>query len=219
MVRYFLVGEIHGTQECPKIFWDIVKRNNIKKIALEFPIEEQCEVNNFMQYECSVDALSIFKRSEDKRASKAIRSLLLKARRAKYHVYFVDPNTLNNRDQEMANNLVRLSGKIAFLCGNIHASKVKVEVDLFVRFFFSLIVWLKTLKWYIQKKEFLTCGSFLPKSEVISFEIQTEKALSQKEKKLLTDLRKAKNKHPLLIPSKNKGFDFKCVVSNFTRVN
>jgi hypothetical protein len=41
-MKYILVGETHGTKECPEAFLKIIKKHEIKKVALEFP-----KKNNF----------------------------------------------------------------------------------------------------------------------------------------------------------------------------
>jgi len=93
MKKYFLIGEIHGTKECPEEFFKIVKKYGIKKVALELPKIYQNEIDEFYKGGIKIWDLSSFKhkgKNHDGRASGAMKKLILNLKRDKIKIYFVD---------------------------------------------------------------------------------------------------------------------------------
>ena len=128
MLKYFLVGEMHGTQECPEVFFRIIQKKRINQVALEFPSGYQKEIDEYFLSKRTLEDLSIFrlkKKTHDGRASSAIKKLLERLKRNNIKIYFVDEESFE-RDKLMAKNLSKINGRIAFLCGNVHASKKEI---------------------------------------------------------------------------------------------
>ena len=63
-MKYILVGEMHGTTECPKAFFEILKKYNTNQVALEFPKKNQKEMNEFLSGSRNINNLAIFKNKE-----------------------------------------------------------------------------------------------------------------------------------------------------------
>ncbi|MFA5888506.1 MAG: hypothetical protein WC852_07395 [Candidatus Nanoarchaeia archaeon] len=129
--RYYLIGEIHGTAEAPIACMNIMKKYHIKKLALELDKSKQPEINEYYAGEKSLEDITLFHNppSHDGRASLAVKNLLRDAKKNGLKVYLVDDadNPLE-RDKRMAENLMNIGGKVAFLCGNIHASKEPIKI-------------------------------------------------------------------------------------------
>ncbi len=218
MSTYLLIGEIHGTKECPKEFLKFVKKNKIKKVALEFLKDYQIEIDKFYYGKRSLEDISFLKNKEknhDGRASDAVRRLISELRKEKIKIFLVDVETGsgNERDKLMAKNLSKIKGKVAFLCGNVHAMKKPLQLnksdDLYQHYSVGRVK---------------TCGYFLNKNEkVISIKIHAinggkfynyfiqnypkDKSLSQKF---------SPNNLPKQIHSEDNAFDFLYLVDKFS---
>src|SRR3989344_8136649 len=175
-MRYLLFGEMHGTAECPTAFLEILKKHEVNQVALEFPKNHQNEINQYLSGSRSLSNLSIFKSKEkihDGRASNSVKDLISKLKKNKMEIYFVDSESSNplERDYLMAKNLMKIKGRTAFLCGNVHASKTAIKFPL------TFVLLNKIMNFFgkgvkISKKGIIeTCGSFLPKKETISYKV------------------------------------------------
>lgn len=224
-MKYLFVGEMHGTEECPKAFLEILKKYKINQVALEFPKKNQNEINQFLSESRDISNLSIFKDKEkihDGRASESVKDLILKLKKNKIKIYFVDSEPSNplKRDYLMAKNLIEIKGKTAFLCGNVHASKTAIKFPfIFVLLNRIMNFFGKGIK--ISKNGIIeTCGSFLPKKEKISYKIT---AVNGGEfynfgvKKIKPD-KKFRNLQslPKIVQSYEKGFDYFYLIDKFT---
>lgn len=134
MATYFLFGEMHGTKECPKEFLKFVKENKIKKVALEFQKDYQFEIKEFLLNKRKINNLTFFKdkeKSHDGRASESVKNLILNLKKEKIKIHLVDQEAKsgNERDKFMAKNLSKIVGRVAFLCGNVHAMKKPLQLD------------------------------------------------------------------------------------------
>lgn len=161
MIKYFLIGERHGTNECPKEFFNFVKKHKIKKVALELPKIYQNEMDSFLKNKISVEKLSLFKNKEQKhdgRVSEAVKKLIINLKKEKIKIFLVDEEKAKNgneRDKLMARNLKKIKGKVAFLCGEIHASKRTIQLEK-TNYFYSSY----------PNGKIKTCASFLNKREI-----------------------------------------------------
>jgi hypothetical protein len=101
----------------------------------------------------------------------------------------------------MAKNLMKIKGKIAFLCGNVHASKNPIKLPT-------------------KNNIIKTCGSFLPKQKTIAYKIipvNGGKFYNFKTKKIKPDKRFQDLKNlPKILKSPEKGFDYFYLVNKFT---
>jgi hypothetical protein len=224
-MKYILVGEMHGTTECPKAFLEILKKHKINQVALEFPKKDQQEINQFLSGSRDIGNLSIFKDKEkiyDGRASESVKDLIVKLKKNKIKIYFVDSEPSNplKRDYLMAKNLMKIKGKTAFLCGNVHASKTAIKFPLiFVLLNKIMNFFGKGVK--ISKNGIIeTCASFLPKKETVSYKVI---AVNGGEfynfgvKKIKPD-KKFQNLQnlPKTVQSSEDGFDYFYLVDTFT---
>jgi hypothetical protein len=165
MVKYLFVGEMHGTNECPEIFLELVKRRKITQIALEWPMAKQKEVNEYLSGKRTIAQLSLFQTNPDGRTSPAMRKLLVEAKKRKLRIHLFDPGVIEHRDGLMAENLKKIKGPVAILCGDIHASKREVRLPAIVRLVAKLM---KNPQW---SKPILPCASLLQKKDVFSYRI------------------------------------------------
>jgi len=207
MEKYYLIGEIHGTKECPKAFFDIIKKEKIKQVALEFDKIYQNEIENFYENKICINKISFFnqiKKSHDGRASSAIKLLLIKLRANNISVTLVDDWSFDGkfRDKSIAQNLKQISGKIGFLCGNVHAMKTIFRTNT------------GTIK---------PVGFLLPKNKVVSYNIVALKGGNfynfriKKYKKNSKLFHLFKNHQlPLLIKSNSISYDYDYIVNKFT---
>jgi len=212
MAKYYLVGELHGTNECPRAFLDIVSHHHITQIALEFDKSKQHEVDAFLEGKRSLKDLSIFKVTEphDGRASPAVQTLLHKAKERSFRVYLVDDSSRpQHREAEMAKNIMSIKGTVAYLCGNVHAAKGPIQLE-------------KSSEFFDQYKDGLirTCGSLLPEQDTVAYnivalhggEFYNLKVKKEKEHPEFARLPKI----PATVKSKDPNYDFLYVVNRFT---
>ena len=165
MRKYFFVGEKHGTNECPKKFLEIVEQHKITQIALEWPIEKQSEIDQYLSGKRMPEQLTIFEENTDGRTSPAMRELLEAAKNRHLKVHLFDPGTPKERDKLMAENLKKIKGRVAILCGDIHAAKREVVLPFVVRAVGKL---LGKTHW---EHSIRPCASLLPADEVYSYRI------------------------------------------------
>jgi hypothetical protein len=224
-MKFVLVGEIHGTAECPKAFLEILKKHKVEQVALEFKKNNQKEINQFLSGSRDISNLSIFKNKDkihDGRASESIKDLIIKLRKNKMKIYFVDSEPSNplKRDYLMARNLMEIEGKTAFLCGNVHASKTAIK------FPFTFVILNKIMNFFgkgvkISKNGIIeTCGSFLPSKETISYKViaVNEGEFYNFGAKKIKPNKKFQNlqRLPKIKQSSEDGFDFFYLVEKFT---
>ena len=135
---YVLLGEMHGSNEIPRLFGNIVcavaQLKGVVLTGLEFPASEQ---ENLQAYATSLDesllaSMSGFRnRSDDGRSSKAMFSLIAQlAKTAGVRVFAFDADTSADeaeRDAIMSANIISKkqsqSSPTFILCGNIHSDK------------------------------------------------------------------------------------------------
>ncbi len=226
-MKYILVGETHGTLECPRVFLEIIKKHKIKQVALEFAKDKQEEIDQYLLGSRTIDNLSIFKEKEkihDGRASNSIKELVSSLKKNNIKIYFVDSDQSDplKRDYEMARNLMNLKNKTAFLCGSVHASKTAIKFPKsFV--FINKIMNLFGKGVMIYKNGIMeTCGTFLPEKETISYKIvavgggryynfRVHRIKSSKRFKNIN-----LNNLTKIVNSKKEGFDYFYLVDKFT---
>ncbi|PIN80357.1 hypothetical protein COV11_04185 [Candidatus Woesearchaeota archaeon CG10_big_fil_rev_8_21_14_0_10_30_7] len=214
MIKYYLIGEVHGTNECPKACLDLLVKKNIKQLALEFGKNLQPELDAFLNDELAVEDLTIFKNPEDTRASKAMRDLIQQAKEKKIKLYFIDTwYSTPDQDKIMAENLMEIEGKVAYFCGAAHASKRPICFDsdsiLFNMFKNG------TLK---------TCGSFLPEEKTTSYRVDALEGgeiYNQQIEEYITGNKRligmlGSRKFPIIIHSRGKRYDYTYLVKQFT---
>ena len=216
---------MHGTTECPKAFLEILRKHKINQVALEFPKKNQKEINQFLSGSRDISNLSIFKdkgKIHDGRASESVKNLILKLKKDKTKIYFVDSEPSNplKRDYLMAKNLMEIKGKTMFLCGNVHASKTAIKFPLiFVLLNKIMNFFSKGVK--ISKNGIIeSCGSFLPKTETISYKViavNGGKFYNFGVKKIKPD-EKFQNSQslPKIVQSYEDGFDYFYLADTFT---
>ena len=73
MEKYYLIGEIHGTKECPKAFFDIIKKEKIKQVALEFDKIYQNEIENFYENKICINKISFFNQIKNTKRNQNIK--------------------------------------------------------------------------------------------------------------------------------------------------
>ena len=211
MKKYYLIGELHGTNESPQVCWEIMNRNNINQLAIEVETKYQKEVDDFLKSKIKLDSLSIFKL---KHITKAIKNLLKKSKKKCMKVFCVDDwADPRNRDQAMAKNLMKIKGKVAYLCGGDHASKNPIKID-------------KSSEWYnlYKKGIFKTCGSYLPKDETVSYIIYALRGGRAYFNGAAQDCKPRPNlayqyklsKLPMIVKSKLSGYNFLYIVNKYT---
>lgn len=224
-MNYLLVGEMHGTNECPQAFFDLLQHYNISTVALELPVSKQAEIDRYLSDETALENLSFFKdkaSSHDGRASEAMKSLVSRLKSEEYGIHLVDgePADPLKRDQEMADNLKKIPGPVAFLCGNIHASKVPVRLP-------RAYLWGNKLANLFGKGVSVpisgmiqTCGSLLPNDETMSIKlisIQGGTFYNFQVKTMKPDHRfDGYSVSPILVPSYEHGFDKYYLMQRFT---
>ena len=119
---FILLGEIHGTKEIPLIIKDIIlsllKTRKIN-LFLEVPLVQQKYLykDNIPFYE--------YRENSDGRNSKEYLDLI-KLFRDKVNLFFIDPDTIINRDYGMYSNILKFvdknDGIMIFIAGNAHTS-------------------------------------------------------------------------------------------------
>ncbi len=219
MSNYLLVGEMHGTKECPLIFLKIINTYKIKRVALELPQHYQHEIDQYVKGKITLDDLSLFKNKEqmhDGRVSHSIKKLIEKLKKQKIKIFFAEPSFAKNgneRDYLMAKNLMNIKGKVAFLCGNIHASKKEIRLDKKSNFY--------NYYNYYSKGIIKTCGYFLAKKDTISIRIHAinggtfyNNGIKNYRKDEMT--LKSKHKLPSIIKSSDKAFDYLYLINKFS---
>lgn len=226
--RYYLIGEIHGTAEAPVACMNIMRKYHIKKLALELDKSRQPEIDEYYAGGKSLEDITLFHNpsSHDGRASLAVKNLLRDAKRNGIRAYLVDDadNPLE-RDRRMAENLMNVGGKVAFLCGNIHASKKPIKISKAVLLLTKFLRKLKMSKLVLPDEGIIrTCGSFLPYEETVAFNVVSAEggqyynfgihSLSAdaglKDKSVLGQV---------IAPSPDKEYDYLYIVRKFTAVN
>ena len=219
---------MHGTVECPKFFLTLIKKHKIKQVALEFPIIYQKEINQYFSGKRKLEDLSIFKdkaENHDGRASESIKKLIANLKKNKIKIYFIDSESdYLKRDYFMAKNLTRINGKVAFLCGNIHASKKVITFPgIFLIINKLLSLFKKGLK--ISNNEIKTTGSYLPKKETVSYKIiaiNGGEFYNLVKKKIKLDVRFSDIKVkelPKITESLEEGYDYYYLINKFTFSN
>lgn len=173
--RYYLIGEIHGTAEAPIACMDIMRKYHIKKLALELDKSKQPEIDEYYAGGKSLKDITLFHNppSHDGRASLAVKNLLRDAKKNGLKVYLVD-DAINplERDRRMAENLMSIGGKVAFLCGNIHASKEPIKIPKSFLLLTNTLRKLRLSKLVLPDEGIIkTCGSFLPYEETVAFNV------------------------------------------------
>lgn len=215
MAKYFLIGELHGNNESPQACWDIIQRYGIKNLAIEADLKYQQEVDEYLSSQKNIEQLSLWSLDH---LTKAVKNLVHKAKENGMKIYCVDDwSCLNKqdesveRDKAMAENLKKIKGNVAYLCGGDHASKKPILID-------------KNSEWFSVYKNglFLTCGSFLPKSKTISFLIcalnggrSFFNGKVQMASKFNLPGNRIKNL-PMIIPSIKDGYDYLYIFDKYT---
>lgn len=221
MAKYYLVGELHGTNEAPEACWNILKKNKIRNLALEFPSEYQEEVNKYLYNKRKLDNLSIFQVTypHDGRASNAIKRLLEKAKRRSINVYLVDSSSeeINQREKEMAKNLIKIKDKVVFLCGDAHASKKEYKFNIIYRVIF-MVIRIFSKKYPKLEKTMKPCGVYLPSEETTSYKVIALEGGNFYNFKVKTAKRYNLkiNKFPKIIKSPDTKYDIFYIVRRFT---
>ncbi len=210
MIKYYLIGESHGTKECPDACIDLLVKEDICQLALEFGYNLQPELDEYLNDERNVEDLTIFKNPFDTRASEAMKNLIVAAKDSDLMIYFVDDYTGSpDQDKIMADNLKKIEGKVAFFCGAAHASKKPLKFDP------DSIMYPRFKNGVMQ-----TCGSLLPPEETISYKIQPVNGgfvWDQTPKAVPANTRLAKYKKlPLLLKTNNARYDYYYLVDKFT---
>jgi hypothetical protein len=151
--QVIVVGEMHGTEEVPKFFLQLVKMAGKPKslqVALEINKDLQKDIDEFMRTGdfSALLKLDYFK-WPDGRSSEAMGNLLRELRAMKIKVVCFDIEstiqTVVNRDSMMAANLAASfnNGKLLVLTGNLHAN---LEEGFWRPNFKSAVLRLKQLK-------------------------------------------------------------------------
>lgn len=217
MSKYFLIGEIHGTKECPEEFFKFVQKYKIKKVALEFPSEFQKQIDEYSRGEIKLEKIPLFKSknlSHDGRASESVKRLIKKLKRDKIKIFFIDGEAKNGnqRDKLMARNLSKIKGNVAFLCGNVHARKKSWQLEKFDKMY----------KQY-PKGVIKTCGSFMDKKKIVAINIHAingGKFYNYRVQNYFkdNDLLKLYNLKdlPKIIKPKDNSFDFVYLINKFS---
>ncbi|MFH1064933.1 MAG: hypothetical protein V1734_00300 [Nanoarchaeota archaeon] len=194
MAKYILVGEVHGTNECPEACLKILEKYKIKHLALE-----------------GDKSMS----SNDGRASKAVKRLVAAAKRKGIKIHFAEEKSdaemnILKRDKTMAENLIKIKKDVVFLCGNVHACKKPFQMPLLFRIFCRI------KKITIPKNNILdTCGSYLPKNKTISYRVVAKNGGKFNNNGIKTE--GPSKKLPLgIIKSPEESYDFYYVVDRFT---
>ncbi len=212
MIKYYLIGEVHGTKECPQACLDILERENIKQLALEFGFHLQPELDEFLAGKRSVDDLSIFDNPRDTRASEAMRDLIQEAKDMGMKLFFVDDYT-GSKDQEkiMADKLMGIEGRVAYYCGSAHAAKKTLKYDPDSKFYPLF-----------ENGVFNSCGSLLPPEQTVSYAIHAVNGgkIWAHEIVKIPPAFKLKTfkpkKLPVIIDANGKKYDFFYLVDKFT---
>ena len=225
--RFYLIGEIHGTAEAPIACMDIMKKYHIKKLALELDRSKQPEIDEYYAGRKSLEDITLFHNppSHDGRASSAVKNLVADAKKNGLKVYLVDDtdNPLE-RDRRMAENLMNIRGKVAFLCGNIHASKEPIKIPKAVLVLSKFLRKLRLSNLILPDEGIIrTCGSFLPYEETVAFNVVSEEGGQYYNFKICSVGPDAglKDKYVscrVMVPSSDKGYDFLYIVRKFTAV-
>lgn len=187
-MKYILVGEVHGTNESSIAFLNIVKREKIKQVALEISSSYQSIVDN------NGYSLLFGKKRHDGRLSQAMKNLITELKKLRIKIYCVDPNVIFQRDKKMAENLRKIKGRVAFLCGEVHASTIPFK--------FGFI-------------KLNTCGYFLPKKDVVNYRIVSRLGGQFYNFKIKTIQGETSSKKTIT-PSLKNGFDYYYVVDSFS---
>ncbi|GEM_PF-4606730 len=178
-IKYILVGEMHGTKECPEEFLKIIRKHKLNQASIEYPSKGI---------------------ANDGRQSQANKKLIKELRKNKIKIFFIE-----GADEIMAKKLMKIKGKIAFLCGRVHARKKDLQLSKKSRYY----------KLY-PKGLIKTCGSLLPKNETISYKIHAINGGTYYNfgiKKYPKN--KTRHKTPVTIKSKNKAYDYIRIIDKF----
>lgn len=147
-VRTVILGEVHGTEEGPALFGDVVCHASLQApvvVALELRAAEQPELDDFMaggQADALLATPSWSGRVRDGRSSRAMLRLLerlraLKAAGRVSAVVAVQPDYLPRRSQDYSEILMAAGwaqagrdhpeARIFALVGNLHARKTRMD--------------------------------------------------------------------------------------------
>ncbi len=220
--KYFLVGEIHGTRECPAIFLDFIRVYDIGNVALEIPRDYQKEVEEYFLSKRKLENLSWFRDKEknhDGRKSDSMKQLVRILKERRVRVFLVDileksfeQIALHKRDDIMACSLLELDRRIAFLCGNVHVMKQPLYLPLDSPFYDQYPLGV------VQ-----TCGSFLPEEESVSVQIHALNGgtffncgYKSYNPDKIQQRRVDRTNLPCIIPSKDPSFDFQYLIERFS---
>ena len=222
MEKYYLIGELHGTNEAPEACWDILQKNKIPNLALEFPVNCQKEINNLLEGKKKINEIFLFwfKHPHDGRSSPAMKRLLIKAKEHAIKVHVIDTILGNaaEREKEMAKNLIKIKGKVAFLCGNVHASKQEIYFPILSRLAFKIIS-IFSPEYATLGKSIKPCGAHLPKKETVSYKVEALKGgnfYNFKVKKAKKYKAKKIESLPAIIKANDESYDFIYLVKKFT---
>ncbi|MBI4919252.1 hypothetical protein HY837_04930 [archaeon] len=211
MKKYYLIGESHGTKECPEICLDLIHHEDIWQLALEFGYNLQYELDEYLNDERNVEDLTIFKNPFDTRASEAMKDLIVTAKDCEMMIYFVDDyKNSTDGDKIIAENLKKIDGKVAFFCGAAHASKKPLRFDP------------DSIRYHRFKNGVMeTCGSLLPLEETVSYDIRSVNGghvWDQRIKEVTGNpkLSEKYKKLPLLLKVNTPKYDYFYLVDKFT---
>ncbi|HLC85406.1 MAG TPA: hypothetical protein VJH22_06455 [Candidatus Nanoarchaeia archaeon] len=123
------------------------------------------------------------------------------------------------RDRHMADNLRKIHGKVLYLCGNIHASKLLIPIPPFFRLLNSILS-LIGKGMILPPGNLQPCGSYLPKKETDSYKIVALNGgdyynLRKKSMRPDQELRARDSPLPTVINGEG-GYDHLYVVDRFT---
>ena len=117
----------------------------------------------------------------------------------------------------MASNLNKIKGKVAFLCGDIHASKKEIKLGYFAWVFW--LVNLMKLKLTPVNTVLHPCGSYLPHRTTVSIRIVAKKGKYYNfEEKKYNQPKQYESVKRLneLVKSPDENYDFAYVIELFT---
>lgn len=175
MVKFVLVGEMHGTQESPSIALELLKNHKITLLALELDKSKQHEIDEYFCGKRNLNDITLFKHtgSHDGRASNAVKRLIEQVKKQKIRIVLVDDwQDPLNRDKKMAENLMSLKKNVLFLCGNVHASKQPIRFSLVYRLLNKIFALIRVPHIQLPFDGILrTCGYYLPPNDTISYRI------------------------------------------------
>ncbi|HUC38889.1 MAG TPA: hypothetical protein VL944_02045 [Candidatus Acidoferrum sp.] len=199
--KYVLVGEFHGTKECSKAFLELAMVHKVKDIALEVDRSYQKELDSYLKGKRHKLSFLAHKGPHDGRTTPALKKLIDAANKLDIRVHLVDGPAFSGpeaRDEQMAKSLMKIKNRVAFLCGNVHASKIKFKGQR-------------------------TCGTFLPRHQTVSYNIiplnggrfyNFRIGRYERNEKLYKKYKRAKL--PMIIKSDTAAYDYLYLINRFT---